>query len=125
MVARHERHALGDGMGDDDMVAWVVVAGCFIQAQVAVGVAHVAADGQELDVKLFLHGSKHIGRGLEVTVEQLLVVEVYHQFAHRLATGEEHVLRVTEHVKRSLAQVVNVDEQVDDDAGIKHQPHTE
>ena len=81
-IARHQSHALGDGVRDNDVVAGIVVLVGLIELQPGIGIAHVATDGQELDVEFFLNRSEYFGGVLEISVEQFLVVEMYYQFAH-------------------------------------------
>lgn len=102
-VARHQGHAFSDGVRDDDMVARVAVVVGLIEAQTAVSVTHVSANGQELNVEFFFDGLQHFGRVLEIAVQQFLVVELHYQFAHALGTGEEHVLRVVDNVPCTFA----------------------
>jgi len=59
LIARQQWQTLGDGVGDNHVVARIAVVLSEVQAQAAVGVAHIGAHGQELDVEFVLHGSEH------------------------------------------------------------------
>lgn len=60
LVAGKKREVLGDGVGNDDVVAGVMVVLSLVECKAGIGVSRIATQGQELYAVVLLYRGEHL-----------------------------------------------------------------
>ena len=119
LVAGKERKTLGDGMGNDDVVAGIAMVLLLVELQVGVCEGRIAAQGQELDAVVLLNGGEHLSGRLPVLRQEGLVIEVYDQLAGRFKAGKQHYVWVIYDVPKLQFCSVRTRYQFNNSTGVK------
>jgi len=121
LVGADKRHAACDGLGNDDVVEWVVVV--WSRPQVEQRAHHVQVDGQDVNLESVLNVSNQsISRVPSLTVE-VLVPLFDDDFAHALNTHAQRVVEREHDVFDPPAQSLPFINHEQEDVGVEHVSH--
>lgn len=122
-VAGNQDEPLGDGVGDDDVVAGVFVTVLDVRAQAGIGEHVLLLDRQHLNEELVFNGAHHVFGGFPSACIKTVVVIADYQLAHGLGTHVEQGIRLVERIVHVHVHQIGVGGQVDEDVGVQQIAH--